>query len=205
MKKEKNFYKKSSPCTITPQDIYDTTNFFKEKQPQLKSYKLAFISSIIVVFLSFTMIAILSIQNYNLKNKGPEVQYIFDTIGVIDDTQGMSQEEKEGINSELDFFDRYPICSFVHDTYTIVYLYYGYNLNSDNKKVYNYYYAVGCDEDRNLNLNISVNDEIIKVNNSNRTGLLTSIDGSITNDFTLRFTVSTSDRTALYVLNNCDY
>ena len=52
---------------------------------------------------------------------------------------------------------------------------------------------------------ISINDEIIKVNNSNRTGLLTSIDGSITNDFTLSFTVSTSDRTALYVLNNCDF
>ena len=72
MKKEKNFYKKSSPCTITPQDIYDNTNFFKEKQPQIKSYKLAFISSIIVVFLSFTMIAILSIQNYKLQNKEPE-------------------------------------------------------------------------------------------------------------------------------------
>ena len=205
MKKEKNFYKKSSPCTITPQDIYDNTNFFKEKQPQLKSYKLAFISSIIVVFLSFTMIAILSIQNYNLKNKGPEVQYIYETIGVIDDTQGMSQEEKEGINSELDFFDRYPICSFVHDTYTIVYLYYGYNLNSDNKKVYNYYYAFGNDGYNQINAKLLINGEEIIINNSNRTGLLTSIDGSITSEFTLSFTVSTSDRTALYVLNNCDY
>ena len=71
--------------------------------------------------------------------------------------------------------------------------------------MYNYYYAVGCDEDEILNLNISVNNEIIMVNNSNRIGLLTSIDGSITNDFTLRFIVSTSDRTALYVLNNCDF
>lgn len=205
MKKEKNFYKKSSPCTITPQDIYDNTNFFKEKQPQLKSYKLAFISSIIVVFLSFTMIAILSIQNYNLKNKGPEVQYIFETIGVIDDNQGMSIDEKGEISGDLYYFENYAICSFVHDTYTIIYLYYGYNLNSDNTKVYNYYYAVGCDEDENLDLNISINNEIIKVNNSNRTGLLTSIDGSITSEFTLRFTVSTSDRTVLYVLNNCDF
>lgn len=205
MKKEKNFYKKSSPCTITPQDIYDNTNFFKEKQPQQKSYKLAFISSIIVVFLSFTMIAILSIQNYNLKNKGPEVQYIFETVSVIDDNQGMCQEEKEVLNKELTYFQEYAICSFVHDTYTIVYIYYGYNLNSDNTKVYNYYYAVGCDEDKILNLNININDEIIMVNNSNRTGLLTSIDASNTNDFTLSFTVSTSDRTALYVLNNCDF
>ena len=205
MKKEKNFYKKSSPCTITPQDIYDNTNFFKEKQPQSRTYKLAFISSIIVVFLSFTMIAILSIQNYNLKNKGPEVQYLYEKVGVIDDTQGMSVEIKDKVNSELDFFYRYPICSFVHHKDIIIYLYYGYNINSDNKKVYNYYYAVGCDDDKILNLNISINDEIIKVNNSNRTGLLTSIDGSITNDFTLRFTVSTSDRTALYVLNNCDF
>ena len=205
MKKEKNFYKKSSPCTITPQDIYDNTNFFKEKQPQLKSYKLAFISSIIVVFLSFTMIAILSIQNYNLKNKGPEVQYIFETVSVIDDNQGMCQEEKEVLNKELTYFQEYAICSFVHDTYTIVYIYYGYNLISDNKKVYNYYYAVGCDEVKILILNININDEIFMVNNSNRTGLLTSIDASNTNDFTLSFTVSTSDRTALYVLNNCDY
>lgn len=205
MKKEKNFYKKSSPCTITPQDIYDNTNFFKEKQPQLKSYKLAFISSIIVVFLSFTMIAILSIQNYNLKNKGPEIQYIFETVGVIDDTQGMSQEEKTKLINELDFFDRYPICSFVHDTYTIIYLYYGYNLNNDNKKVYNYYYAVGLDDYKSKDVKLIINGNEIIVNSSDNTGLLTYIDASITNDFTLRFTVSTSDRTALYVLNNCDY
>ena len=146
MKKEKNFYKKSSPCTITPQDIYDNTNFFKEKQPQLKSYKLAFISCIIVVFLSFTMITILSIQNYNLKNKGPEVQYIFETVGVIDDTQGMTKDCKISISEKLDYFEEYAICSFAHDTYTIVYLYYGYNLNSDNKKVYNNYYALGLDD-----------------------------------------------------------
>ena len=205
MKKEKNFYKKSSPCTITPQDIYDNTNFFKEKQPQLKSYKLAFISSIIVVFLSFTMIAILSIQNYKLQNKEPEVRYLYEKIGVIDDNQGMSQEEKEVLNRELDFFDRYPICSFVHDTYTIVYLYYGYNLNSDNNKVYNYYYAVGNDGYNQINGKLLINGEEFIINNSNRTGLLTSIDGSITSDCTLRFTVSTSDRTALYVLNNCDF
>lgn len=205
MKKEKNFYKKCSPCTITPQDIYDNTNFFKEKQPQQKSFKLAFISSIIVVFLSFTMIAILSIQNYNLKNKGPEIKYLYEKIGVIDDTQGMSQDEKVKLINELDFFDRYPICSFVHHKDIIIYLYYGYNLNRDNDKVYNYYYAVGCDEDESIDLDIIINEGIIKVNNSNRTGLLTSIDGSITNDFTLSFTVSTSDRTALYVLNNCDF
>ena len=205
MKKEKNFYKKSSPCTITPQDIYDNTNFFKEKQPQLKSYKLAFISSIIVVFLSFTMIAILSIQNYNLKNKGPEKIFITDRVSVIDDTQGMSQEVKTKLINELDFFDRYPICSFVHDTYTIVYLYYGYNLNSDNKKVYNYYYAFGNDGYNQINAKLLINGEEIIINNSNRTGLLTSIDGSITSEFTLSFTVSTSDRTALYVLNNCDF
>ena len=205
MKKEKNFYKKSSPCTITPQDIYDNTNFFKEKQPQLKSYKLAFISSIIVVFLSFTMIAILSIQNYNLKNKGPEVQYLYEKIGVIDDTQGMSPEEKEWLNSELDFFDRYPICSFVHHKDIIIYLYYGYNLNSDNTKVYNYYYALGLDDYISTEVKLIIDGNEITINNSKRTGLLTSIDGFITSEFTLSFTVSTSYRTALYVLNNCDF
>ena len=205
MKKEKNFYKKSSPCTITPQDIYDNTNFFKEKQPQLKSYKLAFISSIIVVFLSFTMITILSIQNYKLQNKEPEKIFITDRVGVIDDNQGMTKEYKIFLSETLDYFEEYAICSFVHQQDIIIYLYYGYNLNSDNKKVYNYYYAVGCDEDEILNLNIIINDEIIMVNQSNRIGLITSIDGSNTNDFTLRFTVSTSDRTALYVLNNCDF
>jgi hypothetical protein len=151
------------------------------------------------------MITILSIQNYNLKNKGPEVEYLYEKIGVIDDTQGMCKEEKEDLNRELTYFEEYAICSFVHHKDIIIYLYYGYNLNSDNDKVYYYYYAVGCDEDESLDLNISINDEIIQVNNSNRTGLLTSIDGSNTNDFTLSFTVSTSDRTALYVLNNCDY
>ena len=205
MKKEKNFYKKSSPCTITPQDIYDNTNFFKEKQPQLKSYKLAFISSIIVVFVSFTMITILSIQNYNLKNKGPEVQYIFETIGVIDDTQGMTEDCKISLSETLDYFEYYSFCSFVHQQDIIIYLYYGYNLNSDNKKVYNYYYALGLDDYKSTEVKLIIDGNEITINNSNRIGLLTSIDGSITNDFTLRFIVSTSDRTALYVLNNCDF
>ena len=168
MRKEKNFYKKHSPCTITPQDIYDNTNFFKEKQPQPKSYKLAFITSLIVVFISFTMITILSIKNYQLKNQGPVVEYIYETVAVIDDSQGMSQEEKKKLNKELDFFDRYPVCSFVHQQEVIIYLYYGYNLNSNNFKVYSYYYAVGLEEDRNLNLNISIDNKFITVNNSNR-------------------------------------
>ena len=205
MKKEKNFYKKSSPCTITPQDIYDNTNFFKEKQPQLKSYKLAFISSIIVVFLSFTMIAILSIQNYKLQNKEPEKIFITDRVGVIDDTQGMSKEKKSEISEKLYYFENYAICSFVHDDYTIIFLYYGYNLNSDNTKVYNYYYAFGNDGYNQINAKLLINGEEFTINNSNRIGLITSIDGSNTNDFTLKFTVSTSDRTALYVLNNCDF
>ena len=205
MRKEKNFYKKHSPCTITPQDIYDNTNFFKEKQPQLKSYKLAFITSLIVVFISFTMITILSIKNYQLKNQTPAVEYIYEKIGVIDDEQGMSQEEKNKLNKELDFFDRYPVCSFVHDTYTIVYLYYGYNLNNDNTKVYNYYYAFGNDGNNQISAKLLINGEEVTINDSNKTGFLTSIDGSTTSDFTLKFTVSTSGRTAVYVLNNCDF
>lgn len=205
MRKEKNFYKKHSPCTITPQDIYNNTNFFKEKQPQLKSYKLAFITSLIVVFISFTMIMVLSVKNYQLKNQGPVVEYIYETVSVIDDSQGMSIEEKNKISKELFYFENYAICSFVHDTYTIVYLYYGYNLNNDNTKVYSYYYALGLDKYKSPEVKLTVNDKDIIVNNSNRTGFLTSIDGSNTSDFTLMFTVSTSDRTAVYVLNNCDF
>lgn len=205
MRKEKNFYKKHSPCTITPQDIYDNTNFFKEKQPQPKSFKLAFITSLIVVFISFTMIMVLSVKNYQLKNQGPIVEYIYEKIGVIDDEQGMIQEEKNKLNKELDFFDRYPVCSFVHQQDVIIYLYYGYNLNSNNSKVYNYYYALGLDEFKSPEVKLTVNGKDIIVNKSNRTGFLTSIDGSTTSDFTLKFTVSTSDRTAVYVLNNCDF
>lgn len=205
MRKEKNFYKKHSPCTITPQDIYNNTNFFKEKQPQPKSFKLAFITSLIVVFISFTMIMVLSIKNYQLKNQGPVVEYIYEKIGVIDDSQGMSQEEKNKLNKELYFFDRYPVCSFVHDNYTIVYLYYGYNLNNDNTKVYSYYYALWLDKFKSPEVKVTVNGKDIIINNSNRTGFLTSIDGSNTSDYTLKFTVSTSDRTAVYVLNNCDF
>lgn len=205
MRKEKNFYKKHSPCTITPQDIYNNTNFFKEKQPQPKSFKLAFITSLIVVFISFTMIMVLSVKNYQLKNQGPVVEYIYETVSVIDDSQGMSIEEKNKISKELFYFENYAICSFVHDTYTIVYLYYGYNLNNDNTKVYSYYYALGLDKYKSPEVKLTVNDKDIIVNNSNRTGFLTSIDGSNTSDFTLMFTVSTSDRTAAYVLNNCDF
>lgn len=205
MRKEKNFYKKHSPCTITPQDIYNNTNFFKEKQPQLKSFKLAFITSLIAVFISFTMITILSIKNYQLKNQGPAVEYIYETVGVIDDSQGMSIEGKNKISKELYYFENYAICSFVHDTHTIVYLYYGYNLNNDNTKVYNYYYAFGNDGYNQINAKLLINGEEVTINDSNKYGFLTSIDASTTSDFTLKFTVSTSDRTAVYVLNNCDF
>jgi hypothetical protein len=71
--------------------------------------------------------------------------------------------------------------------------------------VYNYYYALGLDDYKNAEVKLIIDGTEITINNSNRIGLLTSIDGSITNEFTLRFTVSTSDRTALYVLNNCDF
>lgn len=205
MRKEKNFYKKHSPCTITPQDIYDNTNFFKEKQPQPKSFKLAFITSLVVVFISFTMIMVLSVKNYQLKNQAPAVEYVYETVGVIDDSQGMSIEEKKKISKEFYYFEEYAICSFVHDNYTIVYLYYGYNLNSENTKVYSYYYALGLDKYKSPEVKLTVNGKDIIVNKSNRTGFLTSIDGSNTSDFTLKFTVSTSGRTAVYVLNNCDF
>lgn len=205
MRKEKNFYKKHSPCTITPQDIYSNTNFFKEKQPQLKSFKLAFITSLIVVFISFTMIMVLSVKNYQLKNQTPAVEYIYETVGVIDDSQGMSQEEKINLIEKLDFFEEYAICSFIHQQDVIIYLYYGYNLNSENIKVYSYYYALGLDKYKSPEVKLTVNDKDIIVNSTNKTGFLTSIDGSTTSDYMIKFTVSTSDRTAVYVLNNCDF
>ena len=117
----------------------------------------------------------------------------------------MSIEEKGKLNSELAYFEEYAICSFVHQQDVIIYLYYGYNLNNDNTKVYSYYYALGLDKYKSPEVKLTVNGKDIIVNNSNKTGFLTSIDGSITSDFTLKFTVSTSDRTAVYVLNNCDF
>ena len=107
-KKHKQFIKKlkqQSPCTITPEDIYKNTDFFNNKQSESKpSYKLAFMVSLVLVFISLTLTTILSIQNHNLKTKEPEKVYIYKESFIIDDTQGMPIEEKNRIKLVHNFF-----------------------------------------------------------------------------------------------------
>lgn len=207
--KEKKLIKQirnNDPCTVTPQDIYDNTNFFKEQEPKPKQpFKLAFISSIIILFISFTLITLLSVQNHKLKNKEPEIVYVDKEIKVIDDTQGMSEEEKFKITENLVYFYPYAVSSFVHEEKVIFYLYYGYNLNEDGTKSYYYYYAFSLDKYLAKAVILSFNNTTLEVNLDNKSGLLTTINESETDDFTIRFTVSTESRTVEYVLNNCDF
>lgn len=208
-KKHKQFIKEikqHSKCTITPEDIYKNTDFFDNKQPTTKpTYKLAFMVSVIIVFISLTLTTCLLIQNYKLKNKEPEVVYIEQIIQKIDDTKGMPEEEKDELRMELDFFNYNAVVSYVHDTNIICYLYYGYNLNADGLKDYYYYYAFSVFKYDYDSLILNINNTTLTITNDNRYGLLTTINEKETSDFTISFMIETVDKKCEYVLKNCNY
>ena len=208
-KKHKQFIKEikqHSKCTLTPEDIYKNTDFFDNKQPTTKpTYKLAFMVSVIIVFISLTLTTCLLVQNNKLKNKEPEVVYIEQIFHIIDDTQGMPKGEKEIITNSLDKFNINPFVSYVHDTNTIFYLYYGYNLNHDESKTYYYYYAFSNFKYDYDSLIININDTTLTITNDNRYGLLTTINEKETSDFTISFMIETVDKKCEYVLKNCNY
>lgn len=208
-KKHKQFIKEikqHSKCTITPEDIYKNTDFFDNKQQTTKpTYKLAFMVSVIIVFISLSLTTYLLVQNYKLKNKEPEVVYIEQIIQKIDDTQGMPKGEKEIITNSLDKFNINPFVSYVHDTNIIFYLYYGYNLNADESKTYYYYYAFSEMPDYIKPFDISINNTTLTISNVNRYGLLTTINEKETSDFTISFMIETVDKKCEYVLKNCNY
>lgn len=208
-KKHKQFIKKlkqQSPCTITPEDIYKNTDFFNNKQPESKpSYKLAFMVSLVLVFISLTLTTILSIQNHNLKTKEPEKVYIYKESFIIDDTQGMPKEEKDKLTLYLSDFNANAVASYVHNKDVLFYLYYGYNINSDNSKTYYYYYAFSGIDDYIPPFYLSINNATLTITSDNRYGLLTTLNTKETSDFTINFIVETDDRKCEYVLKNCDF
>ena len=208
-KKHKQFIKEikqHSKCTLTPEDIYKNTDFFDNKQPTTKpTYKLAFMVSVIIVFISLSLTTYLLVQNNKLKNKEPEVVYIEQIIQKIDDTQGIPKSEKEIITNSLDKFNINPFVSYVHNTNIIFYLYYGYNLNSDESKTYYYYYAFSEMPDYVKPFNIHINNTTLTISNVNRYGLLTTINEKETSDFTISFMIETVDKKCEYVLKNCNY
>lgn len=208
-KKHKQFIKEikqHSKCTITPEDIYKNIDFFDNKQPTTKpTYKLAFMVSVIIVFISLTLTTCLLVQNNKLKNKEPEVVYIEQIFHKIDDTQGMPLDVKEEIMLKLDHFSYNAVVSYVHDTNTIFYLYYGYNLNHDESKTYYYYYAFSAFKYDYDSLIININDTTLTITNDNRYGLLTTINEKETSDFTISFMIETVDKKCEYVLKNCNY
>lgn len=198
--------KQTPKCTVTPDDIYAQTDFFKEDEPKQKfTYKFAFMSSALVFIISLSFIVVLSVQNYKLRTKEPEVVYIDNYIHVIDDTQGMPEEEKKKITSELDYFELNPISNNVHNKEVNLFIYYGYNYDTNGNKIYYYYYAFSEFPNYVVSFCIYINSINIIVNNTNRYGLLTTIDSSKTDDFTISFVIETDDRTCEYILKNCNY
>lgn len=208
-KKHKQFIKEikqHSKCTLTPEDIYKNTDFFDNKQPTTKpTYKLAFMVSVIIVFISLTLTTCLLVQNNKLKNKEPEVVYIEQIIHKIDDTQGIPEKEKDKIRLELYYFNYNAVVSYVHDTNIIFYLYYGYNLNSDESKTYYYYYAFSAFKYDYDSLILNINNTNLTITNDNRYGLLTTINEKETSDFMISFMIETVDKKCEYILKNCNY
>ena len=76
-KKHKEFIKqiKSMPrCTVTPEDIYEKTDFFDRQPSPRRSnpFKLAFLVCVALVFVTLTSTIILGVQNHQLKNQEPQ-------------------------------------------------------------------------------------------------------------------------------------
>ena len=198
--------KEMNKCTVTPQDIYSNTDFFNENHhPKETPYKLAFIMSLIVVFISITCISILGVQNYKLATKEPEIVYIEKVFNVIDDTNGMPIEEKNFIKKELIYFSENPICSYSHDRNIIIYIYYGYNFNVNNELIHYYYYAFSYKSYLKKEISLFINDDIINISDNNCYGLLTVIDEEKTDNLIVEFTVKSENKTRKYMLNASNY
>ena len=208
-KKHKQFIKEikqHSKCTITPEDIYKNTDFFDNKQPTAKpTYKLAFMVSVIIVFISLSLTTYLLVQNYKLKNKEPDVVYIEQIFHKIDDTQGMPEEEKNRLTNSVYYFCNNAVVSHVHNKNVLFYVYYGYNLNDDESKTYYYYYAFSEMPDYIKPFDININNTNLTITNDNRYGLLTTINEKETSDFTISFMIETVDKKCEYILKNCNY
>ena len=208
-KKHKEFIKqiKSMPrCTVTPEDIYEKTDFF-DRQPSPKRsnpFKLAFLVCVALVFVTLTSTIILGVQNHQLKNQEPQIIQVNNYVPVIDDTNGMPEEMKLGFDEKYDCFYRNPIFYSNHTKEIAFYIYYGYDLNEDGTKLCYYYYSFTKSEEHHLSsINIKINNEIITINDDNSIGLLTTIDGSKTDNFDLNFTVISSGKTCEYTLKDC--
>lgn len=208
-KKHKEFIKqiKSMPrCTVTPEDIYEKTDFF-DRQPSPKRsnpFKLAFLVCVALVFVTLTTSIILGVQNHQLKNQEPQIIQVNNYVPVIDDTNGMPEEMKVGFNEKYACFYRNPIFYSNHTKEISFYIYYGYDLNKDGTKLCYYYYSfTNIKPDDESVIKVVLNDNEITINYSNSIGLLTTIDGSKTDNFDLNFTVISSEKTCEYTLKDC--
>ena len=208
-KKHKEFIKQikeTNTCTVTPQDIYSNTDFFDNNYSKKKTpYKLAFITTLIIVFIAITCISILGVQNYKLQTKEPEVVYMEKVFHVIDDTNGMPTEEKYLVKDELDYFGEYPISMYSHDKDTIFYIYYGYKVTDEGLYTHYYYYAFKLYSEFKRNITLLINDNTIAISDDNRYGLLTIIDESETDNLIVKFTVKSENKTKKYLLDASNY
>ena len=199
--------RKDSRCTIKPDDIYMETDFFDNSKPIVYSKKhfrltVTLISTIAFIFAGISVYLI--VDNIKLKNKEPEIIYIEKELMYNEEINGMPEEEKKRLSDTLEYFDSKPIYFIQHDKNLLFYLYYGY-IKDNNNKTYYYYYSAAFSGFLNYTKNIYINDTTIRLSEDNYYGLLTTIDSTLTNDFTFTFDVETIYKTRTYVLKNCDY
>lgn len=200
--------RKDSRCTVTPDDIYMETDFFDNSKPIVYSKKhfrltLTLITTIAFIFAGISVYLI--VDNIKLRNKEPEIIYIDDNFYYDDAKNGMPEEEKKRLYDTLGYFDSKPIYFIQHDKNLIFYVYYGYTKDSNNNKTYYFYYSAAFNGFLDYTKNIYINNTTICLSKDNYYGLLTTIDSTLTNDFTVTFDVETIYKTRTYVLKNCDY
>lgn len=208
-KKEKELIDKiitTSKCRVTPEDIYTNTDFFDKPRytKKVNPFKLAFLVSVVLMFITLTTSIVLGVQNYQLKNQEPIIIRVEEYIPVIDDTNGMPEDLKLQFLNEYQNFFKYPIVALSHTQKVIFYVYYAYDVDNDGYRTNYYYYAFHKDTINYINsCKISINNSIISVDKNNFIGILTTIDESLTDDFTIEFTLNADGRTCKYVLLDC--
>ena len=200
--------RKDSRCTVTPDDIYMETDFFDNSKPIVYSKKhfrltLTLITTIAFIFAGISVYLI--VDNIKLRNKEPEIIYIEKELMYSEDVNGMPEKENKRLSNTLEYFDGKPIYFIQHDRNLIVFIYYGYNKDDNNNKTYYYYYSAAFSGFLDYKKNIYINNTTICLSKDNYYGLLTTIDSTLTTDFTFTFDVETNMKTRTYVLKNCDY
>lgn len=161
-------------CRVTADEIIAQTDFFDNhlsmKMKRIYKYKYAFLTSIFVLFLVVISFTTLTITNHLAnKNAGFDNNKI---IHVKNDDEVMKEEYRLYIDSICDKVSYDPIYFVQVKSNTTLYVYRGYNVDSNQMKIFNYFYILETGEDDINSTYLKVNNNVIGFTSISNCGIL---------------------------------